>query len=1160
MACTDRRARRLILVFVAVVAIAGIAELKLRATGEGSGEQIRPEPNRGGAIDLAARDPRIALARLHPAKGYEIGLFASDREFPDLAKPIALTFDARGRLWVMTSPTYPHYLPGVRPNDKLLILEDTNRDGRADKVTVFADGLYQPMGFELGDGGVYISQEPNLVFLRDTNGDDRADERRIILHGFGTEDSHHAIHAFTWGPGGELYFQEGTFLHSQVETPYGPVRLAEAGVFRYEPRTEKLSVFVSYPFANPWGHIVDRWGQNFVSDASNGNNYYGTPFSGHVDYPRKQRTMQVWTLTQVRPTAANEFVRSRQFPDEAQGNFLINNVIGFQGIKQYRVQEEGSGFVALETEPLLQSEDPNFRPIGMQFGPDGALYFVDWFNPLIGHMQYSLRDPRRDHAYGRVWRITAKGRPLLDPPRIHDQPIEAQLELLKAYEDRTRYRVRRALREQPTAAVVKALQGWVAKLDPADAEYEHHLLEALWVYQHHDTVEPALLNRLLQAKEFRARAAATRVLQQWFDRVDGAMALLKRLVNDPAPRVRLEAVRALSFIPTREAAEAALDVLRHPTDYYLQFTLDATMTTLEKVWKPILTSGRPFSADNSDGLAFVLARLEPSELASAPRSIPVFRAMLERPGIEPRIRQQALDGLSSLNGTKPLQELIAAIDRLDGTPGSGQPTHDLAQMLVAGDPPALSGARTDLERLALQARNDAARQAGFAALMRADGSVTRAWELASASPRSRIDLLRGASRFTDDRLLGDLYPRISAQLADVSGAPSRQTAPPVQGRYVRIVFPGPERTLRLAEVQVFSSGENVAPKGSAAQSSTVPGIGGQAARAIDGVTDSDPKAESVAFTSLERNPWWEVDLGETRPIDAVTIWNPQSGGTSRADGVHLSVMDATRKPVFTQDGLSAGTSADRIVLGGDVTAILTNAAITALASIPGHEAESVGLLTRFVPNPASREAAIAAIRRIPKASWPVDQLTPLADAVVAYVRTVPASERTGAAFKQAVEFGRELAGRVPAAEGQRIARAIDELVVRTIRIEAVRAAMKFSIAQFPVAAGEEIEIEFVNADDMPHNLLVTAPGTLESVGLKAEAMIKEADAFAKGFIPETPEVLFGTKLINVGETARLRFTAPARPGSYPFVCTFPGHWRTMNGTMQVTRGTTPTGG
>ena len=1127
---------------------------------ESGADQIRPEPNRGGAIDLAAVDPKVALSRLHPAPGYEISLFATEKEFPELGKPLALAFDTRGRLWVLTSPTYPHYLPGVRPNDKLIILEDVNRDGRADKSTIFADGLYQPMGFELGDGGAYVSQQPNLMFLRDTNGDNRADERRIILHGFGTEDSHHAIHAFQWDPGGGLHFQEGTFLHSQVETPYGPVRVENAAVFRYEPRTEKLSVFVSYSFANPWGHVIDRWGQNFVSDASNGDNYYGTAFSGHVDYPRKQRSMQKWTLTQVRPTANNEIVSSRHFPDGAQGNFLITNVIGFQGIKQYRVQEEGSGFVAVEIEPLLQSEDPNFRPIGLRFGPDGALYLCDWFNPLIGHMQYSLRDPRRDKAGGRVYRITAKGRPLLDPPRIEGQPIEAQLDLLKAYEDRTRYEARLALRSQPTEAVVKAIPAWIAKLDTNDAEYEHNLLEALWVYQHHDVVEPGLLNRLLQAKEPRARAAATRVLQHWYDRVDGAMGLVQRLVKDPAPRVRLEAVRLLSFVPTRESAETALEVLRQPTDYYLQYVLDSTMTTLEKVWKPVLTSGQPFSADNPEGLAFLLARLEPAELSAAPAGVPVYRAMLERPGIEPRIRQQALEGLSKLNGSQPLQELIAALDRLDGKPASGQPTQDLAKMLVAVDPKTLSSARGDLERLALRSRNDATRQGGFAALVRADGAAERAWDLASASPQGRIDLIRAVPQTGDAPMFAGLYPKLVAQLTSALSTPSPQTLPPVSGRYVRITFPGRERTLRLAEVQVISGGGNVAAKGAASQSSYVAGatVGGQAEKAIDGNTDAEPKAASTAYTRFERDPWWELDLREVRPIEGVAIWNQVSGDSNRPGGFHLSILDGARQPVFAKDGLSSAVATERVALGGDVTPVLTISAIGALPAIPGHEAESMTLLTRLAQQPNTRQAAIAAIRRIPKESWTVESMTSLADAVVGYVRDFPPAERTGAEFKQAVEFGRELAARLPAADKQRISSTIDRAAVRTIRIEAVRAGMRFSLSQFTVQAGEEVEIEFVNPDDMPHNLLVTVPGALETVGLKAEEMIKEPDAFAKSFIPQTSEVLFSTKLISTGETERLRFTAPAKPDSYPYVCTFPGHWRTMNGTMSVVRATPPT--
>ncbi len=215
-----------------------------------------------------------------------------------------------------------------------------------------------------------------------------------------------------------------------------------AGVFRYEPRTEKLSVFVSYPFANPWGHVIDRWGQNFISDASNGDNYYGTAFSGHVDYPRKQRSMKEWTLTQRPPDRRQRVRRSRHFPDAAQGNFLYqqhHRLPGHQAVPtvggRLRVRRRRDRAAAA----VDRSELPaRWR---LQFGPDGALYVVDWFNPLIGHMQYSLRDPRRDKSRGRVWRITAKGRPLLDAAAASTGATDRgqQLDLLKAYEDRTRY-------------------------------------------------------------------------------------------------------------------------------------------------------------------------------------------------------------------------------------------------------------------------------------------------------------------------------------------------------------------------------------------------------------------------------------------------------------------------------------------------------------------------------------------------------------------------------------------------------------------------------------------------------------------------------------------------------------------------------------------------
>jgi azurin len=1118
----------------------------------------RREPNLGGSVDLGSQDPKVALERLKIADGYEVALFASEKEFPELANPLAMTFDTRGRLWVLTSPTYPHAGPDETPNDKLIILEDGNGDGRADRVKVFADRLYIPTGFALGDGGVYISQQPNLMFLQDTDGDDRADVRRVILHGFGTEDSHHSIHAYTWGPDGALYFQEGTFLHSQVETPHGPVRVDYAAVFRYEPRTEKLSVFVTYPFANPWGHVIDRWGQNFISDASNGYNYWGTAFSGHVDYPAKQKPMREWTLTRVRPTAGSEFVRSRHFPDAAQGNFLFNNTIGFQGIKQYKTVEDASGFVGVEVEPLLQSTDTNFRPVAMQFGPDGALYVVDWFNPLVGHMQYSLRDPRRDKTHGRVWRITAKGRPLLTKPRIHGASIAEQLDLLKAYEDRTRYQARLALRDRPTNEVLPAAQRWIDGLDPKDPELEHHLLEALWVHEHHDTVNATLLKRLLGAKEFRARAAAVRVLQHWFDRVDGAMALLAPMVRDEAPRVRLEAVRALSFVKTPAAAEAALTVLDRPMDYYLQYVLDSTMTTLEPAWKPLLTRGGSFATDNPRGLAFVLARLEPGELAAVKRSAPVYEALLARPGIDRAVRRDALAALSASRGTSVIRELLAAVDRQSTTPGRGAAAGDLLQILADMPPAELTAERPALERLAREGVLDTVRAGAFAALLRVDGNADGVWRLSASSARLRTDVLRGAASLPAGPALTSLQTTLLGSLRSLAATGERATPlePPIKGRYVRLVRPGRAVVLSVTEVQVFSANENVATAGTATQSSTLAGgaTGGHAPRAIDGGLETDlppgtdPLKGTVAFTSAEQDPWWELDLGTERPIDTIALW---PGAADTRTGVSISVLDANRRPVFVQDGVRLAAPMHAVTIGGSLEVPMFSAAAALLPAMRGHEAETVPLLSRLLAVPGVRPAALAAIRRIPAESLPPAAVQPLADDILTSLAAIPPADRIGPAVTESFAFARTLAARLPAADRRTVEAEIDALQVRVIRIEAVAAQMKFDRTRFTMAAGETVVIELVNKDEMPHNLVVGKEGALETVSLAAEKMVALPDAFAKNFVPATPEVLFAIRLLNPGETLQVRFTAPQQTGNYPFVCTFPGHWRTMNGIIEV---------
>ncbi|HKB04317.1 MAG TPA: PVC-type heme-binding CxxCH protein [Gemmataceae bacterium] len=524
------------------------------------------------------------------APGFEVNLFASETDFPDLKKPVAMAFDARGRLWVTTMPSYPMYLPGEPVNDKLLILEDPAGTGKATKATVFADGLYLPTGLALGDGGAYVGCQPNVWFLKDTTGAGIADHRERILLGFGNADSNRGVNNFRWGPGGGLYFNEGVFNYAQVETPYGLRRNFNAAVYRYEPRTEKLDVHVTYKFGNPWGHAWDRWGQEFVADAADGACYYATAFSGQTDYPRKHPEMKTIFPKEWRPPCGCVLVSSSQFPDDWQGDFLLNNTMNrlppekttdWQSLRRFKLREDGSGFTATPADPLLISADPNFRPVDVRFGPDGALYVCDWYNPIINYLVYSLRDPNRDRTRGRIWRITAKGRPLVPKPTVAGASVAELLELLKAPEEYTRDQAKRELRLHDTREVTAALERWVAGIDAADTDYPHQLLEALWVCQHHDAVNEDLLKRLLRSPEPRARAAATRVLCAWRDRVPDVTGLLRAGVNDEHPRVRLEAVRALSFFHGKEAREVATEARKHPMDYYLDYALNETLATLD---------------------------------------------------------------------------------------------------------------------------------------------------------------------------------------------------------------------------------------------------------------------------------------------------------------------------------------------------------------------------------------------------------------------------------------------------------------------------------------------------------------------------------------------------------------------------------------------------
>lgn len=528
------------------------------------------DPKENGSLKyLYGQD---ALDKFKVAPGYKIDLFASEKEFTDLANPSQISFDNKGRLWVATMPSYPHYKPGdKKPDDKIIILEDTDADGKADKQIIFAEGLHLPLGIEIASEGVYVSQGTNLMLFTDTDGDDKADTKEILLSGFDDHDTHHAHHAYTADPSGAIYSGEGVFLHTNVETSYGPVRATNGGFYRYNPQRRQLERTAQLEIPNPWGIAFDEWGQNFFAETSGPDVRWMMPGTIKPRYgvatPKSKNLIE--EKHRVRPTSGLEFVSSRHFPDDVQGDLLINNTIGFLGMKEHILVDDGTGYNSKHRQDLVQSDDKNFRPVDMEFAPDGSLYLADWHNILIGHMQHSARDPLRDHSHGRIYRITYPSRPLVEPARVSGASIDELLNNLKLPEYRTRYRSRRELRGKKPSEVLPMLTTWVANLDKNDAKYEHHLLEGLWVSWGLNKVDQTLLRQLLHANDYRARAAAVRVLRYTGHQVSDQVDLLMQAARDEHGRVRLEAIVAASWLEKEKGLPIVIEAGKMPLDEWM---------------------------------------------------------------------------------------------------------------------------------------------------------------------------------------------------------------------------------------------------------------------------------------------------------------------------------------------------------------------------------------------------------------------------------------------------------------------------------------------------------------------------------------------------------------------------------------------------------------
>ncbi|QDS89338.1 hypothetical protein EC9_35370 [Rosistilla ulvae] len=599
--------------------------------------------------DIPDPDPQAEMAAMRLDPQIEINLFASD---PMIKKPIQMNFDSDGRLWVASSEVYPQIEPGAAATDKIIVLQDTTGDGVADRSDVFADDLLIPTGILPGDGGAYVANSTELIHLSDTDGDGRADQRRVVLSGFGTEDTHHLLHTLRWGPDGCLYMNQSIYIHSHVETPFGTRHLNGGGIWRYRPETQSLEVMCK-GLVNPWGHVFDAYGQSFATDGAGveGINYV---FPGAVFATSPGAVRHLRGLNPGSPKHCGlEVLSGTHIPDPWRGDLVTNDFRGHR-VCRFTVRPQASGYNSRQQPELIASQHVAFRPIDARMGPDGAIYIADWYNPIIQHGEVDFRDDRRDRGHGRIWRLTFKNSPLMKPTPTGDLAEPALLSLLESPALWLRQFARQELKHRDSDRVIDLLTQWLGDASDSEAKLNRQF-EAMWVRECLDRPDGYLLKTLAVCDNEHFRAAAVRYIGLRRDDLPDALQWLQTAVADPNPQVRLEAVSALGEVGTAQAAAIALAVLDQPMDDNLDFALWSALRKSQSQWIEAIAAGTFDTQQKPARLVFAI------RAAATPAVVAPVVAAVRSDRIDVSQSMPLLDALADAADAESLNDLLQIV-------------------------------------------------------------------------------------------------------------------------------------------------------------------------------------------------------------------------------------------------------------------------------------------------------------------------------------------------------------------------------------------------------------------------------------------------------------------------------------------------------------------
>lgn len=951
--------------------------------------------------------PEESVKHIQIPVGFTLDVFASE---PNVMHPIALAWDERGRLYVLITKDYPNERKENGGDDYILICEDTDGDGKADKFSRFAEGLSIPTGMVFANGGLIVSQAPHMLFLKDTDGDDKADVKQILFSGFGTFDTHAGPSSLHYGFDNWIY---GAVGYSGFKGKFGNSDSLNFGqaLFRFKPDGSDMEL-LTRTSNNTWGLGFNEAGDLFGSTANNAHGWYmaiphryfgkskidngSRSTDTHKDFqPITPKVRQVDVFGGFTAAAGHNFYTARAFPKkfwnsaafvaEPTGHLLHVNYIEKNGTDYY----DKPGF------NLLAGADEWVSPVFAQVGPDGAVWVADWYSFIIQHNPTpkgfengpgnAYQTDLRDYTHGRIYRVGWKDAPAYQPITLSKDRPKDLLLALKNNNMLWRLHAQRLLVERKNTDVVPELIRLINDKTVDEIALNTGAIHALWTLHG--------LGALNNEKS------------------EACTAVLKALQH-PSAAVRKNAIQVLP--KTAQTAKKLIDLnlLEDKEGLVVLNTLLALSET------PLTTSIEKA----------VLKRLESANEIDDRWMPDAFAVMLNAHGGV--LREQCITALKGKNSTE---------------------TNSSAHHHSHGNPPAASASNpVEVE--------------GSAELAITDITVTPA----------ELNVREGAR---------------------VTIAITNQGSVPVN-----------EGTIPVVTVSIRGNG-----------------LGNNyISRQIDkGIAPG----ETIFLTEGNNGPW-KSSFGFT----------PEQAGEVTIS----AVVDADNTiPEQDEEKNNRLTKTFQVNRPKNLSLFAMERAVRSYTSYaPANDAVRM-LRTVQSLNGAEKNTLYKAVL----SGWDgkrKEKVSSEGEAFLASLRNEIPAELTGRYDGMLKSFGLE---KILAVDPE----------TQTIVIKAIREEMKFDKTKITVKAGKPVEIVFENPDAMQHNIIVGKPGSLEKIGNAADLMITQQDAAQKNYVPALPEILFSTPIVNPDEIYKFKFIAPEAPGDYPYVCTFPGHWRLMSGVMTVTK-------